>query len=181
MNVQSSGGVSAYFALSKTNAQPANAKSSAASGEGVNVNSTDQVTLSDAAQKIIADDGGTTQHRSPLQERYLRSSMSDLASAQKLASDMALGPSTILVNIQGTVPGDPSRLASTGRVIDDDFKTSFYAQSSKIDAARRDIYYSETAKGTNPVAIIAKMIDFTNSQSRDYLEATAQLYPTSVR
>jgi len=41
-----------------------------------------------------------------------------------------------------------------------------------IDAQRQALYNAEKAKGTNPVDIIAKMIDFTNAQSRDYLEAS---------
>ncbi|MFN3736273.1 hypothetical protein [Hydrogenophaga sp.] len=45
-------------------------------------------------------------------------------------------------------------------------------EMAAVDAQRLALYNAEKAKGTNPVDIIAKMIDFTNAQSRDYLEAS---------
>lgn len=70
---------------------------------------------------------------------------------------------------------DDIKLSSTGRKIDDAFKEKLSKEAPEIDAKRLEIYNNEKAKGTDPVTIIAKMIDFTNSQSHDYLEATAWL------
>ncbi|MDQ5897004.1 MAG: hypothetical protein QG612_1090 [Pseudomonadota bacterium] len=49
---------------------------------------------------------------------------------------------------------------------------NFEREASRVDSGVRDIYFSEKEKGTDPVQIVAKMIDFKNSQSSGYLEAT---------
>lgn len=74
-----------------------------------------------------------------------------------------------------------NKLASSGRVIDADFRDSFNREASIVDAQRRAIYDSEKAKGTDPVQIISMMIDHINSQSSDYLEATGWGWSDGVR
>lgn len=78
-------------------------------------------------------------------------------------------------DIRGLGGGDPVNKLSSGRIIDDSFKQKFASESSVIDAQRKAIYNSEKAKGTDPVQILSKMMDFTNFQTKDYLEATSQL------
>jgi len=65
---------------------------------------------------------------------------------------------------------------SSGRIIDDAFKSKFESEAAVIDSRRLEIYQSEKAKGTDPLQILIKMLDFTNSQSQDYLEATGWGY-----
>lgn len=88
---------------------------------------------------------------------------------------MADTPSTIFFDIRGVGGGEALTKLSSGRVIDDAFKNKFANEASVIDAQRKAIYDSEKAKGSPPVDILSKMIDFTNTQSRDYLEASGWL------
>ena len=138
--------------------------------------SADKVTISNAAKAIAASGNGATQSITAAQQKLLTSASDDPQSAEKIAYDMANVPSTIFYDLRGVGGGDPvNKLSTTGRIIDDAFKEKFSTEASAIDAQRLAIYNSEKAKGTDPVTIISKMIDFTNSQSRDYLEASAWL------
>ena len=95
-------------------------------------------------------------------------------SAEKIAYDMTVAPSSITYSSIYDIDaeGKLNRLASSGRIIDENFRDSFSREASKVDAQIRAIYESEKAKGTDPVQIISMMIDHINSQSSDYLEAT---------
>lgn len=132
----------------------------------------DQVTLSGAGKALAADESNVTQTRTFAQEKLIRSASSDRASAEKIAHDMAYGPSGIFYDIRGVGGGEEVRKLSSGRIIDDEFKSKFNSEASVIDARRLAIYESEKANGTDPLLILVKMIDFTNSQSQDYLDAT---------
>ncbi len=109
----------------------------------------------------------------------LKSAASDPQSAEKLASEMANTPSTIFYDIRDQLApgkmGQPVNKLSSGRIIDDAFKEKFAGEASVVDAQRKALYDSEKAKGTPADQILAKLFDFTNSQSKDYLEATAWL------
>lgn len=143
-------------------------------------NIADKVTLSNAG-KVLADEGSATQARTPAQEKLLRAASSDQASAEKIAQGMAYTPSTIFYDISGVGGGeDVRKLSTSGRIIDDQFKSKFDSEASVIDAQRRAIYDTEKAKGTDPLLILSKMIDFTNSQSKDYLEASGWGYQGST-
>ncbi len=136
------------------------------------------VKISDAAKALASSGSGATQSRTAIQERLLKSASSDTQSAEKLAYDMANVPSTIFYDIRESLKSgnmDDIKLSSTGRKIDEAFKEKFLKEAAEVDAKRLEIYNTEKVKGTDPVTIIAKMIDFTNSQSRDYLEGTAWL------
>lgn len=138
--------------------------------------SVDTVTISNAAKALAAGGNGATQSTTAAQQKLLKSASDDPQSAEKIAYDMANVPSTIFYDLRGVGGGDPvNKLSTTGRIVDDAFKERFAAEASAIDAQRLAIYHSEKEKGTDPVTIISKMIDFTNSQSRDYLEASAWL------
>jgi len=138
----------------------------------------DQVTLSGAGKALAADESNMTQTRTPAQEKLIRSASSDRASAEKLAHDMVIAPSAIAWDIsgqRGVGDGDGEfvrKLATTGEVVDDNYINQFNSEAPAIDAQRRAIYESEKANGTDPLQILVKMIDFTNSQSQDYLDAT---------
>ena len=119
-----------------------------------------------------------TQTRTPAQEKLIRSASSDRASAEKIAQGMADTPSAIAWDISGQRGvGDGNgefvrKLSTTGQIVGDDYIDNFNKEASVIDAQRLAIYETEKAKGTDPLQILIKMIDFTNSQSQDYLEAT---------
>lgn len=142
----------------------------------------DQVTLSGAGKALAADASNMTQTRTPAQEKLIRSASSDRESAEKIAHGMADTPSAIAWDISGQRGvGDGNgefvrKLATTGEVVDDNYINQFNSEASVIDAQRRAIYESEKANGTDPLLILVKMIDFTNSQSKDYLEATGWGY-----
>ncbi len=163
---------SLYSTLTKSNVQRQELPSAAA-------NSAATVTISEVA-KALASSGsdGATQSTTAAQQRILKSAGSDPQSAEKIAYEMANTSSTIFYDIRDSLESgkmDDIKLSSTGRRIDDAFKEKFTKEAAEIDAKRLEIYNTEKAKGTNPVEIIAKMIGFTNSQSRDYLEGSAWL------
>lgn len=135
-------------------------------------NYADNVSLSSAGKALAANETNATQARTPAQEKLLKAASSDQASAEKIAHDMASAPSTIFYDISGVPGGEAPRKLSSGRIIDDEFISKFNSEAPAIDAQRRAIYQSEIAKGTDPVQILSKMIDFTNMQSKDYLEAS---------
>lgn len=139
-----------------------------------------KVTISDEAKAFLANENNSvpTQQRTYAQERLLQAARSDQSSAAQIASDMANTPSTIFFNISGQAGvGDGKgefvrKLSSTGEIVDEDYVTKFNKEASAIDIQRRSIYNTEKAKGTDPLKILEKMIDFTNMQSQSYLDAT---------
>jgi len=124
---------------------------------------------------------GATQTITPAQQHLLNAAKSDRASAEKISYDLASTPSSILYDISGqpgvgdgpaTVPMGTMKLSTTGEIVDEAYVKKFNETASGIDAQRLAIYEAESKKGTDPVEIISKMIDFTNQQSQDYLDAT---------
>lgn len=140
--------------------------------------SADQVSLSSAGIALAAGESNMTQTRTFAQEKLIKSASSDRESAEKIAYGMASVPSTIFFDISGQRGvGDGNgefvrKLSSTGQIVGDDYINNFNKEASVIDAQRLAIYESEKANGTDPFSILVKMIDFTNSQSQDYLDAT---------
>lgn len=145
----------------------------------------DKVTISSAAKNLAASESNlvVTPQRTPAQEHLLRAASSDRASAEQIAYNMTVAPSTIFYSsiYDMGADGKLNRLASSGRVIDENFRDSFNREASIVDAQRRAIYESEKAKGTDPVQIISMMIDHINSQSSDYLEATGWGWSDGVK
>jgi len=184
MNIQPSYGVLAYQAPAKIDLTQMGKSVTTPSplDSAINTslsNTVDQVTISTAAKELAANENIATQSRTPAQEKLLKAASSDRQSAEKIASDMASAPSTIFYDIRGVGGGEPLNKLSSGRIINDAFKQKFTSAASVIDEQRRAIYGSEKAKGTDPVQILSKMIDFTNSQSKDYLEASGWAMPLS--
>lgn len=177
MIVQSGYGALAYSGTATSSTQRQDSKmASAALADPAK--SADQVSLSSAGNALAADESKMTQTRTPAQERLIRSASSDRASAEKIAEGMAETPSTIFYDISGqrgvgNGTGEFVRkLSSTGQIVGDDYVNNFDKVASVIDAQRLAIYNTEKAKGTDPLLILGMMIDFTNSQSQDYLDAT---------
>lgn len=133
-----------------------------------------QVSLSAAGKAQAASERTVTQTRTPAQEQLLRAASTDRESAEKIAYNMTVAPSTAFYSsiYDMDADGKLNKLASSGRIIDADFRDRFSRDAPIVDAQRRAIYESEKAKGTDPVEIISMMIDHINSQSSDYLEAT---------
>lgn len=121
---------------------------------------------------------GATQTITPAQQHLLNAAKSDRASAEKIAYDLAKTPSGIFYDISGQRGvGDGTgefvrKLSTTGEIVDEAYVKKFNETAAVIDAQRLAIYESESKKGTDPVEIISKMIDFTNRQSQDYLDAS---------
>lgn len=146
----------------------------------------DRVTLSSTGKALAADENNATQPRTPAQEKLMQAASSDRQSAEKIAQGMAFTPSTIFWDISGQLGvgggnGESVRkLSTTGQVVDDNFIKRFNSQAPAIDAQRLAIYQTEKAKGTDPLQILSKMIDFTNTQSKDYLDASGWGYQGST-
>ncbi|MFW0766488.1 hypothetical protein ACN0IV_11680 [Trabulsiella odontotermitis] len=139
--------------------------------DAANSSSTDKVQASTSSN-------GVTQSRTTIQEDILRYARADSQDAERLAHDMAYSRSDICYDLTESIKTnrmEDIKLASTGEKVGDDYKRQFYQNAAKIDAQRMQIYNTEKAKGTDPVIILSKMIDFTNTQSRDYLAATGWL------
>lgn len=171
MIIQSGYGALAYSGIATASTQRQDGKM-ASTAIADPAKSADQVSLSSAGNALAADESNMTHTRTPAQEKLIRSASSDRESAEKIAYGTAYVPSGILYDIRGVGGGEEVNKLSSGRIIDDEFKKKFNSEASVIDAQRRAIYESEKAKGTDPLLILSKMIDFTNSQSQDYLDAT---------
>lgn len=180
MNIQSGYGNLYYqgadrVAASRLGAEAAKSSpTDAVSSRAINPPST-QVSISDAARKLASQGENPKQERTAIQERLLNTAASDPQSAEKLTYDIAYTPSTIFYDLRGVGGNEPVSKLSSGRVIDDAFKANFSSEASVIDAQRKSLYDSEKAKGTPADQILAKLFDFTNAQSRDYLEASGWL------
>lgn len=91
------------------------------------------------------------------------------ANVDKLAYEMAYSQSRVTLDISH---GD-TRLASTGQIVSDGCVANFDKLAAAVDAQQRALYDSEKAKGRDPKEILAKIIDFRNSQSDEYRVGTA--------
>lgn len=184
MNIQSGKDILAYSGITHS-MQRRDAKTAAAAITEP-AKGTDQVSLSGAGIALAADESNLAHARTPAQKHLIMAASSDRASAEKIAREMASVPSTIFYDISGQRgvgdgKGDFVRkLASTGEVVDDNYVNKFKDEAAVIDAQRLAIYKSEKAKGTAPLQILLKMLDFTNAQSQGYLEATGWGYQGSL-
>lgn len=181
MIIQSGYGVSAYNASRRVALQQDSGVAKSTPPDPAK--NTDQVTLSDAGKALAASERTVTQIRTPTQEYLLHVASTDRESAEKIADDIAFVPSQIIYSsiYDMGADGKLNRLASSGRVIDANFRDSFSREASIVDAQLRAIYGSEKAKGTDPVQIINMMFDYINAQSSDYLEGTGRGWSNGVR
>jgi hypothetical protein len=138
-------------------------------------NIADPVTQSNEVKVPAAKAGKGEPTRTTAQNRLIGEAMSSPQDAAKLAYDMAHVNSQIVYNLRDSPPNGPFRLAVTGEFVTDEYKANFARTAPLIDQQRTLLYETEKAKGTNPVEILKKMFDFTNSQPRSYREATGQV------
>lgn len=175
MNIQSNYGVLSYQAPVKLDPSQLGKnvamQSSLDSAKNVSLsNPVDKVTISNAAKALAASENNAAPARTAEQERVIASASSDSETANKIAYGLGNIPSNIFYDISH---GDTRKLSSTGKIVDDNYINNFTKEASVIDAQKLNIYNTEKAKGTDPLEIVKKIIDFKNSQSPSYLEATA--------
>lgn len=189
MNIQPGMGLYGYQGVVKSGGSQLSGVTARTASDGQSARSaasgsTEQVTISDAAKALANSDGRVGQERTALQQRLLASASADPQAAEKMAHDFANVPSQIAFDISDQLAsgtsGPVNKLALSGRIIDDAFKENFSKEAAVIDSQMKAIYETEKAKGTPASEILAKMIDFTNAQSRDYREATGWLGTTSA-
>lgn len=176
MIITSAYGVSAYSPASRVSSQQPSSSLLPPALEEPAKNA-ERVTLSSAGKALAAEEKQATLPRTPAQQKLMKAASADRDSAEKIAQGMASTPSTIFWDISDQVNGgrgnEPVRkLSSTGEIVGDDFIKQFNSQAPAIDTQRLAIYQTEKAKGTDPVHILSKMIDFTNAQSKTYLDAS---------
>lgn len=187
MNIQSGYGINSYqgadrIGISRLGASTT--KSNLADVSGLQGAAASSVSISDAARKLASADGTATQGRTALQQQLIDSAASDPQGAEKLAYDFANVSSQICYDMSEEFAAQvclpTHKLASTGRFADEAFQEKFSHDASLADAQKKAIYETEKAKGTPAAEIYAKLIDFTNTQSKEYLEGTGWLAQTSA-
>ena len=134
--------------------------------------SSSTVTISKSAAELASRENTTTT-RTPEQQKLIDSLKDNPAGAESIAYGMATIPSQVVYDISS----GEIRLKSTGQLMENEdvrnaYVKNFQTQASKIDAQVKEIYYREKSNGTAAADIVAKIIDFKNTQSPTYLEAT---------
>lgn len=138
----------------------------------LNSDTASRVALSSTGRELAArDERGIP--RTASQEALLRAMSTNSPEAlNQQAYEMAYYPSRVMFNIsQGDV-----RLASTGQLVEDGYVETFERLAAGIDRQQRELYETEKARGTPPLEIIERIIDFRNAQSSEYHRATAWGY-----
>ena len=168
MNIQSYLGVSALQGIGKVFAQSSgNSVQGDVSGSAGTASVAEQASISDAAKNLFASENPIVP-KTPEQERLMNMVRSDPADADKMAQGLAYTRSQILYDISsGEV-----RLASTKQIPTKEQIQQFEQEALGVNARLRELYAAEKAKGTDPVQILSKIIDFKNVQSASYLEMT---------
>lgn len=176
MMIQSNYGISAYGGIAALSAQRQASRITQAMTAAA-AETAEQVTISDAGKALAAREDVPVRRRTPAQEDlldwYAQLSPADVANAAKR---MAESPSWIAYRVPADENDWPPKLYSSGRVVDDAYIERFNQMAMRIDAQRQALYEAETRKGTDPLEIMGKIIDFTNSQPYEYREATDQGY-----
>ena len=182
MMIQSNYGISAYGGIAALSAQRQTSRITQAMTAAA-AETAEQVTISDAGKALAAQENTSApaRPRTPRQEEFLdwyaQLSPADIKDA---ARRMAESPSMIVYTLPIEGGSGPARLASSGKNMDDDdayaYIERFNQMAMRIDAQRQALYEAEKSKGTDPLEIMGKMIDFTNSQPYEYREATDQGY-----
>ena len=178
--IQANYGVSAYGGIAALSAQRQTGRITQAMTAAA-AETAEQVTISDAGKALAAQENTSApaRPRTPRQEEFLDwYAQASPSTVKDAARRMAESPSWIVYTLprEGGEYFGPARLYSSGRVADDAYIERFNQMAMRIDAQRQALYEAETRKGTDPLEIMGKMIDFTNSQPYEYREATDQGY-----
>ena len=180
MMIQASYGVSAYGGIAALSAQRQTSRITQAITAAA-AETTEQVTISNAGKALAAREDASVRPRTPRQEAFLNwYAQASPSTVKDAARRMAESPSMIVYTLPIEGGPGPARLASSGKNMDDDdayaYIERFNQMAMRIDAQRQALYEAEKSKGTDPLEIMGKMIDFTNSQPYEYREATDQGY-----
>ena len=176
MMIQANYGVSAYGGIAALSAQRQTSRITQAMTAAA-AESAEQVTISDAGKALAAREDAPARPRTPKQEEFLDwYAQASPSTVKDAARRMAESPSWIAYRVPADENDWPPKLYSSGRVVDDAYIERFNQMAMRIDAQRQALYEAEKSKGTDPLEIMGKMIDFTNSQPYEYREATAQGY-----
>ena len=145
----------------------------------------DSTTISQAAKDKLAASQATVlpdDQLSHFREIILRNVSADPTFAKKFAHDYAYdtsyetnGP---LVGA-GVKPGDPKRYHYTKEIVTDSNLAAFKAEAVKVREGRVALYDAEKAKGTADKDIVAKLFNYTDQQSNDYLSKTGWVKATA--
>ncbi|MBR4737337.1 MAG: hypothetical protein IK051_06710 [Rhodocyclaceae bacterium] len=177
MMIQANYGISAYGGIAAISAQRQTSHITQAMTAAA-AESAEQVTISDAGKALAAREDAPTRPRTPKQEAFLNwYAQASPATVKEAARRMAESPSRIVYTLPpegGDFTGD--KLYSSGKFVDDAYINRVNQMAMRIDAQRQALYEDEVRKGTDPLEIMEKMIDFTNSQPYEYREATDQGY-----
>ena len=180
MMIQANYGVSAYGGIAALSAQRQASRITQAITTAA-AETAERVTISDAGKALAAREDAPARPRTPRQEEFLNwYAQASPSTVKDAARRMAESPSMIVYTLPIEGGSGPARLASSGKNMDDDdayaYIERFNQMAMRIDAQRQALYEAEKSKGTDPLEIMEKMIDFTNSQPYEYREATDQGY-----
>ena len=178
MMIQANYGVSAYGGIAALSAQRQTSRITQAITSAA-AETAEQVTISDAGKVLAAQENTSApaRPRTPRQEEFLDwYAQASPGTVKDAARRMAESPSWIAYRAPADENDWPLKLYSSGRVADDAYIERFNQMAMRIDAQRQALYEAEKSKGTDPLEIMGKMIDFTNSQPYEYREATDQGY-----
>ena len=180
MMIQANYGVSAYGGIAALSAQRQASRITQAITTAA-AETAERVTISDAGKALAAREDAPARPRTPRQEEFLNwYAQASPSTVKDAARRMAESPSMIVYTLPIEGGSGPARLASSGKNMDDDdayaYIERFNQMAMRIDAQRQALYEAEKSKGTDPLEIMEKMIDFTKSQPYEYREATDQGY-----
>ncbi len=176
MNIQANAGIPAYYAFSPIAPLGSLAKimgTEPARNTAAALPSF-LVTLSSVGKALAAEESILARMRTDAQEELISEVSADRAEAARVARDIAYMLSTIAWDTSNIAEaGFATKLLATGVVVDDEYINDFNAEALEIDTRRRAAYEAQRTAGTDPLLILARMIDFINAQSQGYLDATA--------
>ncbi|GAB0152326.1 MULTISPECIES: hypothetical protein [Marinobacterium] len=139
----------------------------------------DQVTISSAG-KTFVENASTLNEippRTEAQQRLINEGNLDSSFADEMSNMMVNSVTTMFVSLESIRENlnGPHRLATSGRLVTQDFEAAFNRDAAIFKTARKELYDSEKSKGTEPSKILEILIDFTNKNASPvYKEATGE-------
>jgi hypothetical protein len=139
----------------------------------------DQVTISSAG-KTFVENASTLNEippRTEAQQRLINEGNVDSSFADEMSNMMVNSVTTMFVSLESIRENlnGPHRLATSGRLVTQDFEAAFNRDAAIFKTARKELYDSEKSKGTEPSKILEILIDFTNKNASPvYKEATGE-------
>lgn len=141
----------------------------------------DQVTISSAGKTLVENENAATLNEIPprteAQQRLINEGNLDSSFADEMSNMMVNSVTTMFVSLESIRENlnGPHRLATSGRLVTQDFEAAFNRDAAIFKTARKELYDSEKSKGTEPSKILEILIDFTNKNASPvYKEATGE-------